>query len=258
MIHGIDHIVVPVRDLEAAIADYSALGFTVARGGRHSGLNTHNALIAFGDGCYFELIAFMGPAGERAHWWYEALQHGGGLTDFCAQSDDLEGDAAAFGRAGVRISAPFAMSRQRPDGYLISWELAINESETRGLVPFFIRDLTPRDERVPRNRTHSNGAAGVACLAIVVAEIDSIRRIYETALGRAAKRIERDDLQADGVHFTLGQHELQLLAPRDSSGAAARRLRIRGPSPLEVRLGGETRQGVLDPNRTHGARIVLG
>src|SRR5438132_6928234 len=145
MIQGIDHIVVVVTDLDTAIADYSHSGFTVIRGGRHSGLNSHNALIAFADGCYLELIAFLGP-GAAEHWWYQALQVGSGLTDFCLQTDSLEHDAAAFRDAGAAIGTPFAMGRERPDGFHIKWELAVNEGNTRGAVPFFIRDLTPRDQ----------------------------------------------------------------------------------------------------------------
>jgi len=256
MIRGIDHIVIAVRDLERAIADYSELGFTVVRGGRHSGLNTHNALIAFADGCYFELIAFLGAPPAAAHWWYEALQRGGGLIDFCVQSDSVEQDAAAFRRAGASISTPFTMGRERPDGYRLNWELAVNEGDTRGLVPFFIRDLTPRDERVPGVRSHQNGAAGVESLAIAVTEPNPIRLIYEKALGNRGENIERNDLQAAGVRFALGPHELQVIAPRGSSGVTAERLRARGPSPLEVKLRG-TSQGVLDSVRAHGVRIVL-
>jgi catechol 2,3-dioxygenase-like lactoylglutathione lyase family enzyme len=259
MIDAIDHIVIPVRDLDAAIADYSFLGFTVVPGGRHTGLNTHNALIAFDDGCYFELIAFFAEPAPRVHWWYEALQQVGGLTDFCVLSDNLEADVAALRQAGVELSAPFAMNRERPDGYRISWELAVNQGDARrGLVPFFIRDITPRDERVPRERIHRNGVRGVESLAIVVAEIDSIQSVYEIALKRNGERIRRDDLRAEGLQFPLGRHQLQLIKPQDSSGAAAERLRTRGPCLMEVKLiGGESR-GVLDTIRSHGARIVLG
>jgi catechol 2,3-dioxygenase-like lactoylglutathione lyase family enzyme len=257
MIHAIDHIVIAVHDLETAIADYSALGFTVVRGGRHSGLNTHNALIAFADGCYLELIAFLGSPPAVAHWWYKALQRGGGLTDFCVQSNDLKDDAAAFTRAGATISTPFAMGRERPDGYRINWELAVNEGGTRGLVPFFIRDITSRDERVPRSLAHQNGAAGVASFAIAAADVDSIRMIYQQALGQRGEPVNRDDLQAAGVRFALGPHELQLIAASNSSGVTAERLRIRGPSPVEVRLSA-TIHGLLDIRQAHGARIVLG
>ena len=46
MLKGIDHFVVVVSDLEAAIKSYGELGFTVVRGGKHN-IGTHNALIAF-------------------------------------------------------------------------------------------------------------------------------------------------------------------------------------------------------------------
>jgi catechol 2,3-dioxygenase-like lactoylglutathione lyase family enzyme len=257
VIRGIDHIVIPVHDLATAIADYSALGFTVVRGGRHPGLNTHNALIAFDDGCYFELIASLEP-GTATHWWFDGLRRDGGFTDFCLQSDQLVEDSAAFRRAGAAIGTPFMMSRERPDGYRLDWELAVNESDTRGLVPFFIRDITPRDERVPRGPKHSNRAAGVESLAIVVAEMNSVQPIYEVALEQSGKPIERDDLQAAGVRFALGPHELQLITPRDSLGPAAEQLRRRGPSPFAVKLRGGADHGVLDITRTHGARISLG
>jgi hypothetical protein len=256
MIRGIDHIVIPVLDLDVAIADYSDLGFIVVPGGRHSGLNTHNALIAFADGCYFELIALLEPA-NTPHWWFEALPRGGGITDFCAQSDNLEADTAAFRRAGASIEPPFRMSRERLDGYRISWELAVNTDGTRGLVPFFICDITPRHERVPRDHSQSNGAAAVRSVAIVVGVIDSIRRVYEVALGQSGESVTRDDLHADGVRFLLGPHELQVIAPRGHSGAATERLRTRGPSPIEVSLSSSVAQGVLDTRRAHGARIVL-
>ena len=63
MIKGIDHIVVVVPDLEDAITKYGELGFTVVRGGKHN-IGTHNALIAFADGSYVELIAFLTPVAD--------------------------------------------------------------------------------------------------------------------------------------------------------------------------------------------------
>src|SRR6516164_4502171 len=54
----LDHVVIRVRDLEEACADYRALGFTVTPGGEHPTLGTRNALIPFEDDTYLELIAF--------------------------------------------------------------------------------------------------------------------------------------------------------------------------------------------------------
>jgi hypothetical protein len=79
--------------LEAAVQDYTAAGFTVVRGGRHN-IGTHNALIAFADNAYLDLIAFLGP-GTR-YPWYAALEKSGGIVEFCMQSNNLEADAEAM------------------------------------------------------------------------------------------------------------------------------------------------------------------
>ncbi|WP_373788558.1 VOC family protein, partial [Delftia acidovorans] len=75
----LDHIVIAVQDLEAAVADYRALGFQVAIGGRHPGRTSHNALVVFADGAYLEIIAWTAPAPEER--WYRTLRdHGEGLV----------------------------------------------------------------------------------------------------------------------------------------------------------------------------------
>jgi catechol 2,3-dioxygenase-like lactoylglutathione lyase family enzyme len=62
----LDHIVIAVQDLERTIADYQSLGFNVLRGGEHPGRSTHNALVVFADGVYFELIAWRAPRPRSA------------------------------------------------------------------------------------------------------------------------------------------------------------------------------------------------
>ncbi|MGF6240407.1 catechol 2,3-dioxygenase-like lactoylglutathione lyase family enzyme [Paraburkholderia sp. GAS38] len=78
---SLDHVVIRVRDLEQTIADYNELGFTVQRGGTHADGATHNALIGFADGSYFELIAFLRDAPEH-RWWDADYRVGDGLVDF--------------------------------------------------------------------------------------------------------------------------------------------------------------------------------
>ncbi|MGH7248283.1 MAG: VOC family protein, partial [Pseudomonadota bacterium] len=93
MFTGIDHVVVAVADLDTAGATYTQAGFTVVRGGKHN-IGTHNALIAFADGSYIELIAFLNAV--PGHPWFKALQQGGGVIDFCMRTDDLDADVAAL------------------------------------------------------------------------------------------------------------------------------------------------------------------
>ena len=58
----LDHVVIKVNDLEGAMADYEALGFSVVVGGEHLAWGSRNALIPFKDGTYLELISFQGAA----------------------------------------------------------------------------------------------------------------------------------------------------------------------------------------------------
>ena len=46
MFTAFDHLVIVVPELEAAMHDYLAAGFTMTRGGRHE-VGIHNALVAF-------------------------------------------------------------------------------------------------------------------------------------------------------------------------------------------------------------------
>src|SRR5271170_7808415 len=113
MFTGIDHIAIVVNDLESAIASYTRAGFTVVRGGKHP-IGSHNALIAFADGSYFELIAFFKP--NSGHRWQRALAKGSGIVDFCMSTDDLAADVDSMRRAGAKIDDPSPLTRDRPDG----------------------------------------------------------------------------------------------------------------------------------------------
>src|SRR5271155_951143 len=64
-IAGIDHIIVAVRDLEAARANWMRFGFTVTPRGRHIGQGTANYCIMFGLD-YLELLGFV-ERDEHAH-----------------------------------------------------------------------------------------------------------------------------------------------------------------------------------------------
>ena len=103
MLTGIDHIVIVVQNLDEAARNYEKLGFTVVPGGRHP-VGSHNVLISFADGSYIEIISFYQPSPD--HRWWNALQKGEGLVDFCMVTDDLTGDTQKLRSAGVNINDP--------------------------------------------------------------------------------------------------------------------------------------------------------
>jgi catechol 2,3-dioxygenase-like lactoylglutathione lyase family enzyme len=253
MLNGIDHLVIVVPELDAAIASYSGLEFTVVPGGRHP-IGTHNALIAFEDGSYLELIAFFEP--NTQHRWFQRLQQGGGLIDFCLQTDDLAADAGAFRAAGVALADPRPLSRVRPDGYTLRWVLSIPDAHG-GVAPFLIEDETPRNERVPRATAHANGVTGIRLVTVAVSDVPAARQWYERVPGAKVMPIERPDLSAGGVRVTMGPHALDFLAPRSPEGPLAAWLSARGPSPYSATLAAPSK-GPLPTDRTLGAQLSLG
>jgi catechol 2,3-dioxygenase-like lactoylglutathione lyase family enzyme len=253
MFTGIDHVAIVVNELESAIASYSRAGFTVVRGGTHP-IGTHNALIAFADRSYLELIAFLKP--NTGHPWQQALAKGGGIVDFCMSTDDLDADVEAMRRAGATIGDPSPLTRDRPDGFHLSWVLAIPAPPFNGQVPFLIKDDTPRDERVPRDRSHRNGATGIRTLTIAVNDPGMTSRYYARVLGRPGAPVERADREAAGVSFTIGPNEVQLLASKTEHGPLAQWIRGHGQSVFEVVLANSVRgAATLDPALLQGARI---
>jgi catechol 2,3-dioxygenase-like lactoylglutathione lyase family enzyme len=256
MFTGIDHVPIVVNELESAIASYSRAGFTVVRGGKHP-IGTHNALIAFADGSYLELIAFTKP--DTGHRWQQALAKGSGIVDFCMSTDDLAADVESMRRAGAKIGDPFSLTRDRPDGYHLSWVLATPEPPFSGQLPFLIKDDTARDERVPRERSHRNGATGIRTLAIAVHDPGATSLFYARVLRRPGAPVQRPDLEAAGVVFTIGPNEVQLLASRSENGPLAQWIREHGQSPFELVLANPgAGAATLDASLLQGARIRFG
>ncbi len=151
---SIDHLSIAFKELEPAILAYRDLGFTVVPGGENPSFGTHNALVAFADGSYLELLAFTRP--NEQHRWWSAAQSGG-LIDFCMATDDLAADILAFRDAGVKMGDPGASGRERPDGYRLSWVIASAPK------PFmFQRRFSSRTTRPAKNASPSRRATRTA------------------------------------------------------------------------------------------------
>lgn len=255
MLKGIDHIVIVVRDLEEAAKDYEKLGFTVIPGGRHP-VGSHNALISFSDGSYIEVISFYRPSPD--HRWWKPLQKGEGLVDFCMVTDDLAGDTRKLRSAGVNIADPVPWSRTRPDGYELKWVLSLAQAGHRGVAPFLIQDVTPREERVPQKFDHENGTTGIGTVTVAVDDLPTARHWYKSVLGYDGTEIKRDDLQAKGVHFHIGAHRFDFVEPIAASSPLNEGLELRGPSPYSSTLKSTRQKSMpLDKTLTHGANLLF-
>ena len=272
---SLDHTVIAVTDLDASIADYGALGFNVRRGGDHPGRPTHNALVVFADGSYFELIAWKAPAPED-RWWQLLQRHGEGIVDFALLPPATAETVQAAARRGLVLDGPLDGGRRRPDGERLVWQTARPPSPD---LPFLCGDITPRNLRVPDGdaRVHPNGATGVASLQIAVRDLDATLSRYRALLGDAAEARPAHvggavPLPGTGTRLAfveLGDTTLVLSPARsakeandargDESDPIGLRLAGRGEGPFAIVLrsssNGTARR--LDLSLTHGAHIEL-
>jgi Glyoxalase-like domain len=255
MLQRIDHIVIVVNDLEQAAKDYEQLGFTVVPGGKHP-VGSHNVLIALADGSYIEIIAFYREAID--HRWWNPLQKGERFVDFCMQTNDLQGDTLKLRAAGVAINDPVPWSRTRPDGYELKWLLSLAQGSHRGVAPFLIQDVTPREERIPQTFDHKNGATGMETVTVAVRELTAVQHWYDAVLGYPGINITNEKLQAKGVRYPIGSHTLDFLTPLETQSPLINWLRTFGPSPYAATLRRSSPgSSEIDAKLTHGANLSL-
>jgi catechol 2,3-dioxygenase-like lactoylglutathione lyase family enzyme len=256
-VQGIDHIVIAVRDLAAASDDYARLGFTVTPGGEHTGGATHNALISFADGAYFELIAFREPDRPQDHKWWGRFAKGEGTVDFAILSESVDFEGDRLKQAGIEIDGPHDGGRLRPDGQRIAWR-NLGLAAAGAPLPFMIEDVTSRDLRVPSGAAteHSLGVTGIAGLILLVDDLNRGSGPYQTLLDTPG---ESSTPTIDAVRrarrFTSGSQWIELAEAAPSAADLQRHIEERGAGPYEIVLAGGADTERLPLDLTHGARI---
>jgi catechol 2,3-dioxygenase-like lactoylglutathione lyase family enzyme len=288
MMTRFDHFVIAVRDLDAAISKYRALGFEVSPGGHHTGLGTYNAIIRFGLD-YFELLSVSdrveaeqggGLSGTTLLDFLEKRE--GGLVGYALAIDDIEQEAERFRRTELSAQGPFAMQRMRPDGRLLSWSLLVpGNVPWRRRWPFFIQWGVPDEQRLAWEKpgVHANGVMRWAGISVGVNDLESAIDLYQRQIGLALE--QTNDVRALAARravFRVGSASIELLAPV-GEGPVQHLLATVGEGPFEVQLAvGEmnqtraffTQRGLsftsaptdlsallLWPDQTVGVRLVL-
>lgn len=255
MLKGIDHIVIAVQDMDAARQVYTDIGFTVVEGGKHP-TGSFNNLIAFEDGSYIELLAFYEESPDHA-WWDALHKRGGGLIDFCMQTDDIQADHARLRELGANIGDLTPLSRQRPDGYELAWINNKSLGDHQGLIPFLIEDQTPRAERVPKETTHANGATGIHTLTLNTPDLGFVQTIFDGLLGGAGKPVVRDDLHAEGLVYRVGDHQLQYLSPTTPDSTLQKAMDANRPVPWSVVFNTTGEAQPMHVQETLGVRMAF-
>jgi hypothetical protein len=124
----LDHLAVSAGTLEEGVAHVeSALGVSLAPGGQHPHMSTHNRLLGLGD-IYLEVIA-ADPASPRPAWprWFDLDRFSGRprLTNWIVACEDLEAEIV---RGPVGLGVPVALARGD-----LRWTMAVPPT---GRLPF--------------------------------------------------------------------------------------------------------------------------
>lgn len=143
----IDHLVYACKDVaEGSRLVEQLSGAAAVPGGSHVGRGTHNELLGFNDRTYLEIIGIDPdqPEPERARGFGIDQLVAPKLVAFAIHpvGEETLADLAAIVRAsGFDPGEWLAMSREKPDGELLEWELTAGGDtgyRLDGAIPFAI------------------------------------------------------------------------------------------------------------------------
>jgi catechol 2,3-dioxygenase-like lactoylglutathione lyase family enzyme len=182
MTRGIDHLVLAVRDLDAARSFYERLGFQVGARNRHP-WGTENRLVQL-RGSFLELVAVADDKAIPAHGPRQ-FSFGAFVKDYLAQreglamlvldSADSKHDAAEFDRVGLGNYDPFFFERsgRRPDGSetRVAFTLAFAaDQDAPGIGYFVCQHHHPENFWNEAFQKHPNGASEIATVVLASPE----------------------------------------------------------------------------------------
>jgi catechol 2,3-dioxygenase-like lactoylglutathione lyase family enzyme len=212
-IAGIDHVIVGVRNLERARADWTRLGFTLSPRGRHIGQGTANYCIMLPED-YVELLGIV-DADDFVQRLDQFLSQREGLmaAAFAPEAPVEEVRARLLG-LGLHPGEPRALGRrlELPEGEATPRFslVSLPPEDTPGLDCFICAHLTPELMRRPEWLQHPNGALGLAGIHVLVDSTAPLLAAYDRLFGMV--QVTTTDAVAS-VH--VGRHSIVFSTPDD-------------------------------------------
>lgn len=234
----IDHVTIAGPDLDRLRGAFAAAGLETAYGGPHSNGVTHMALLGFDDGSYIELISTLEPRAPSP-LWDAPIREGAGPCAWAVIASDVAGEAERLRGLGVTVEGPLRLERRRPDGRLAEWDMAFPGEHPPGAVlPFFLRDRTPRALRVePSPAVAGTELRGIDAVVIGVRDLESAVRLFRAAYGW--EEPVHGELSAWGARLAQFDGTPVILAAPSGDGWLARRTSRFGDLPCAFLLASE-------------------
>ena len=280
MLTTLDHLVIAVRDLDAATATYGALlGRSPSWRGEHPGAGTANSLFRL-DRTYAELLSPTG-SGMLGDAVREHLDHEGeGPFALAFGTDDAAACAATLRARGLAAADPIdGQGRDGLSGAVRAWRtVPLASTDTRGVRLFAIEHRSPPDALpVAASAGASTAVSGVDHVVIMTTDAEAAAALYRDRLGlRLAFDRAFEERRVRLLFFRVGGVTVELAAPLGSSDAATpdrfwgvswrvpdvvaarSRLAAAGFDVSEVRAGNKAGTRVCTVRReTHGVATLL-
>ncbi|HYF17706.1 MAG TPA: VOC family protein [Ramlibacter sp.] len=190
-IRGIDHVVILVRDLDAAQEAFTRLGFAPTPRGFHS-IGTRNHCLMFGTD-YVELLTVAQPHPVTAYF-SDHLGRGEGAAAIGFATDDAHAAHAAYTRMGIAADAPADFSRpvDLPGGRVDAKFRVVQlpPAETPGCRSFLCQHFTPHAVWRPEYQDHPLGVTGIARVTVASPDPAATAAQYGRVVGARPKGSE--------------------------------------------------------------------
>ena len=142
MLPPVDHLVYATTDLSTGVNEIERLvGVRATPGGKHTGRGSHNALLSLGRAMYLEIIAPDPDQPDPEHprpFGLDTLREPR-IVGWAMRTTDIERAVAEARSAGYDPGHIISMTRAKPDGMELRWQLTSHPHlPGDGLVPFLI------------------------------------------------------------------------------------------------------------------------